>query len=62
MVPYTVMGAVQSLSDYRKQLNSCKKNGCAGYAPDYYYSQVYPLAAFKGFCDKDGLVYNLYGW
>eukprot|EP00775_Hariotina_reticulata_P006343 gene6343-6577_t len=51
----------RSWSEYRKQFSKCKKRRC-GSIPDYYYSQVFPLAAFKSTCDNAGHVDTLYNW
>jgi len=37
------------------------QNKC-GYTVGDYNSENYPLASFSGICDKNGALYNLYGF
>lgn len=51
----------KSPSLYNKYTTYCKSNNC-GYTPADYWTENYPLASFSGICDKQGALYNLYGF
>eukprot|EP00775_Hariotina_reticulata_P010453 gene10453-10612_t len=51
----------KSRSLYNKYTSYCKTSRCT-YTPADYYDENYPLASFSGICDKNGALYNLYGF
>eukprot|EP00775_Hariotina_reticulata_P002570 gene2570-2872_t len=67
---YNYAGEDGKYTRYYKDYNTYKEQsadyasnpGSYNYKPGYYYKELYPLAGFGAKCDKNGYVYNLYGW
>jgi len=41
--------------------NCCCVHLCL-FITDYYFKEVFPLAGFSGYCDRYGMLYNLWGF
>jgi len=47
---------------YQRQSSIClQQEGCE-YEPSYYFKELYPLARLEALCDRNGNIYNLFGF
>ena len=53
----------QDYNTYKEESVDYASNpGAYDYKPGYYFKELFPLAGFEAKCDKNGYIYNVYGW
>jgi hypothetical protein len=47
---------------YQRQSSICLQQESCEYEPSYYFKELYPLARLEALCDRNGNIYNLFGF